>query len=145
MREEDKSVQYAREQQAKERQYLEHVQTKLKTDNAYTAFEAEIENSQEARATFEREIAGRRAPLAEIDIGVYLESQLVQEMFAFIAELACQENRVPTKSEWIKIIHFMAKILHIRQGHRLQQCCIVHNAIDAIGIGPPFLEGPQNI
>ena len=26
-----------------------------------------------------------------------------------------------------------------------RQCCIVHNAIDAIGIGPPLLEGPQNI
>ena len=40
-------------------------------------------------------------------------------MFEKIGDMVYDEH-VPTQNEWLQISNFMAKMLHIRQGHRVQ-------------------------
>ena len=63
----------ARKERMKVRTHIDQVRQKLKTDKAYTGFDAEIENTREQRETFEREIAGRRPAMASVDTAAYLE------------------------------------------------------------------------
>ena len=88
----------AREEQARARADLSQVQEKIKTDDAYKAFNADIQNNHEAWETFRTEIAGQRQPLAAVDIGMYLESDHVQSMFNQITDMVVDEERVPTHS-----------------------------------------------
>ena len=63
----------ASKERMKVRTHIDQVRQKLKTDKAYTGFDAEIENTREQRETFEREIAGRRPAMASVDTAAYLE------------------------------------------------------------------------
>ena len=93
---------------------------KLKTNKAYVGLDAEIEENQKEKRQFMREIAGVRTAVATLDIPTYLESEPVQSIFRLIGEIATTPDRIPSKREWTQFSTGLAKILHIRQGHRTE-------------------------
>ena len=112
------ALKIARRERQLERQHVDQVQSKLKTNKLYVGFDAEIEANQRLKRQFLQEFAGNRTPVATVDIPAYLESAPVKNLFEAIADIVCDKNRIPSKTEWNSLIHGFAKILHIRQGHR---------------------------
>ena len=108
---------YVEDQVDKTRSRLNLLSQQLKVGKPYGEFHGQVLSEAEEKREFLKNFMGQATPLAKDSVGKYLEAECTQRFYRTMEEWVMRDY-TPNAREFLWLGRELAKMWHLKQGHR---------------------------